>query len=66
MKKFIRLFVILLALPAVLLLTGCATSGVEGSIHYGVYAGYGYPHYGYGYGGCCYGNPEWVNPPGHK
>ncbi len=62
MKKFIRLFVILLALPAVLLLTGCGTNG-SASVHYSVYGGYGYPHYGYGYGGCCYGNPDRPDKP---
>jgi len=60
MKKFIRLFIILLALPAVLFLTGCSGTG---SVQYGVYAGYGYPHYGYGYGGCCYGNPDRPDKP---
>jgi hypothetical protein len=57
MKKIIRLFVLLLALPAILLLTGCGTSG-NASVHYSVYAGYGYPYYGYGYGGCCNNNPQ--------
>ena len=60
MKKFIRLLIFLLALPAVLFLTGCSGTG---SVQYGVYAGYGYPHYGYGYGGCCYGNPDRPDKP---
>ena len=52
MKRFIRRFVILLALPGILVLTGCASSGdgsvsVYGSVSYGVYGGYGYPRYGY-------------------
>lgn len=62
MKKFIRLFVTLLALPAVLLLTGCGTSG-NGSVQYSVYGGYGYPYYGYGYGGCCYDRPDRPDKP---
>ena len=52
MKKFIRLFVLLLALPGALLLTGCSTSGSGSgsvSVHYGIYGGYGYPRYGYRY-----------------
>lgn len=54
MKQFIRLFVILLALPCVLLLTGCSPrdrSGWSSPGYYGVYDGYRYPRYGYGYGG---------------
>ena len=49
MRQFIRLFVISLALPGVLLLTGCGTSGATyDSVNYNVYGGYDYPYYGYG------------------
>ncbi len=49
MNQSIRPFVILLALSAVLLLTGCSGSGGSySSVHYGVYSGYGYPYYGRG------------------
>ena len=51
MKQTIHLFALLLALPSLLLLTGCSGTsyGGGGSAHYGVYADYGYPYYGYGY-----------------
>lgn len=52
MTQMIGRFLILLALPISLVLTGCATSGntsvlVHDSVSYGVYGGYGYPGYGY-------------------
>ena len=52
MKKTIRLFALLLALPDLLLLAGCSGTsygGGSGSVNYGIYASYGYPYYGYGY-----------------
>ena len=55
MTKLFRLFILILALPAVLLLAGCSGTG---STHASVYAGYGYPHYRYGYNDCCYGSPD--------
>ena len=55
MTKLFRLFILVLALPAVLLLAGCSGTG---STHASVYAGYGYPHYRYGYNDCCYGSPD--------
>jgi hypothetical protein len=49
MKRFIRLFVISLAFPGVLLLTGCTGyGGGYSSGNYSVYSGYGYPYYGNG------------------
>ena len=55
MTKYIRLFVLVLTLPAVLLLAGCSGTG---STHASVYAGYGYSCYHYGYNDCCYGDPD--------
>ena len=60
MKKYSRKFLLLLAMPAVLLLAGCAGNG---SVHHSVYVGYGYPYYGSGYRGCCYGSPERPDKP---
>jgi len=65
MKLLMTRFVILLALPGILFLAGCASSGngsvsVHGSVSYGVYGGYGYP--GYGYGGYPYRPGVPVNP----
>ena len=61
MKQFVRRFATLLALPGLLLLTGCSTSGggSGGSANYGVYGGYGYPYYRYGYDDCCYGDRDY-------
>jgi hypothetical protein len=49
MKILFRRCAVSLALPAVLFLTGCSSTGTQySSVNYSVYDGYGYPYYGYG------------------
>ena len=60
MKQRFKIFSMFLMLLAILLVSGCGTTGsVSGSVHVsGMYGGYGYPYYNYGYRPCCYGTPE--------
>lgn len=61
MRHFIRLCVLSLALPGVLLLTGCSSNGGEyRTVHYNnVYSGYDYPYYGGG--GYYYDKDVYIN-----
>jgi hypothetical protein len=49
MKILFRRCAVSLALPGVLFLTGCSSTGTQySSVNYSVYDGYGYPYYAYG------------------